>query len=57
MGRSRDGLPRDGYLDGDTLAEKLTKHGPLPPPQALDAAIQIAERSPPRIARGSCTAI
>ena len=31
------------YLDGDTLAEKLTKRGPLPPPQALDAAIQIAD--------------
>ncbi len=31
------------YLDGETLAEKLTKRGLLPPPQALDAAIQIAD--------------
>ena len=31
------------YLDGETLAERLATRGPLPPPQALDAAIQIAD--------------
>ena len=43
------------YVDGETLAELVARHGPLPPDEAAELGIQAVAASPRSTLPASCT--